>query len=72
MMNRIINQMLIPPQRGWLLLPRPWLSSDVLGRARDGRYVSGAVRVDGRRVELAYWHRVIDIKRRAASHRFSV
>jgi len=55
----------------YLLLPRPWLKSDVpviekpAGNRIAALYVRGEVLVEGRTICLPYWHklvRVVDVE----------
>ena len=47
-----------PRSAHWILLPRPWLTSDSLRHRGDHLYVSGTVAFNGQAKQLAYWHRL--------------
>jgi len=41
----------------WILLPRPWLTSDSLRHRGDHLFITGMVALSGEVKQLAYWHR---------------
>ena len=52
-----------PRSSEWLLLPRPWLTSDTLRHRGNRLYVSGTVSLNGEVIQLPYWHRVVHVRR---------